>query len=104
MADVDISNIKQALRIDTDADDELLKALYLAASDYIKGAIGDEIEGFYDNNPRFNLAVLMLTDHYYKTRSATSEKTLQEVPFGVTSLILALKGEYYVLQDNRAAE
>ena len=92
---VDLNLLKLSLRIDTSDDDQLLGILMAGASDYIKGAIGDKVPGFYDNNSRFDLALMILTDHYYKTRSATDEIDLKEIPFGVKTLILQLKGDYY---------
>lgn len=81
-----------ALRIDTSDDDLLLTIFMDTASDYVKGAVGNKVPGFYDSNSKFDTAVILLTDHYYKTRSATNETDLKKVPFGVTTLILQMKG------------
>lgn len=92
---VDLDKLKLSLRIDSTDDDQLLELLMAGASDYIKGSIGNKVQGFYDNNSRFDIAVILLTDHYYKTRSATDETELKKVPFGVETLILQMKGDYY---------
>jgi uncharacterized phage protein (predicted DNA packaging) len=93
-----LNDFKTALRIDTDADDGLLEIFMKSASDYMKGAVGDKVRGFYDENSRFDTAVIMLADHYYKYRSAVSDASnkqqVVEIPFGVTTLILQLKGSY----------
>lgn len=98
---VTLDQLKLSLRIDATDDDTLLKLFMDTASDYIKGAVGNSVTGFYDSNSRFDTAVILLTDHYYKTRSATDETELKKVPFGVTTLILQLKGDYlYALQQS----
>ncbi|AAK79854.1 putative phage protein (predicted DNA packaging) [Clostridium acetobutylicum] len=98
---VTLDQLKLSLRIDTSDDDTLLTLFMQTASDYIKGSIGNGVTGFYDSNPRFDTALILLTDHYYKTRSATDETDLKKVPFGVTTLILQLKGDYlYALQQS----
>ncbi|ABQ23663.1 head-tail connector protein [Clostridium kluyveri] len=100
---IGLNELKLALRIDTSDDDPLLNIFMGTASDYVKGAIGDRIPDFYDNNFKFDTAVILLTDHYYKTRSATDETDLKKVPFGVTTLILQMKGDYlYALQQSSA--
>lgn len=97
---LELEDIKLALRIDTDDDDSLLNTFMTAAQDYVKGTVGKEeaVEGFYDENPRFDTVVIMLTDHYYKYRTAVSDASnklqVVEIPFGVKSLILQLKGSY----------
>ncbi len=100
---VGLNELKLALRIDTSDDDLLLTIFMDTASDYVKGAVGNKVPGFYDSNPKFDTAVILLTDHYYKTRSATNETDLKKVPFGVTTLILQMKGDYlYALQQSIA--
>ncbi len=92
---VDLNKLKLSIRIDSDDDDSILEIFMTSASDYITSAIGDKVEKFYDNNSRFDTAVILLTDHYYKTRSATNEADLKKVPYGVDTLILQMKGDYY---------
>ncbi|MED1205843.1 head-tail connector protein [Heyndrickxia acidicola] len=95
-----LNDIKTALRINTSVDDFMLLTFMQAASDYVKGAVGseDNLPGFYDENPRFDTVVIMLTDHYYKYRTAVTDASnkmqVVEIPFGVKSLILQLKGSY----------
>ncbi|AVI29857.1 MULTISPECIES: head-tail connector protein [Bacillus subtilis group] len=92
---ISLSDMKLALRIDTDEDDNLLNLFMSAASDTVKNAVGREVEGFFDNNPIYDVTVMRLVDHYYKNRSATSNgQHVFDIPFGVTPSILQLKGSY----------
>lgn len=104
----DLEEIKIALKIDTDDDDLEVKRACFAAIGYIKGAIGKDKPSFYNQtneiNELLNLAVIMLTDHYYKARSATVESTnlsgtLREYDLGFSSIILQLKSEYLVFKE-----
>jgi uncharacterized phage protein (predicted DNA packaging) len=103
-----LSDIKTALRIDTDADDTMLATFMTAAQDYVKSAVGNDVVGFYDDNSRFDTVVIMLTDHYYKYRTAVSDASnkmqVVEIPFGVSSIILQLKGDYlWTLQQQASS-
>lgn len=96
-----LPDIKNALRIDIDGDDTLLTMFMNGAVQDIKTSIGDENDGmdsFWAENPLFDTAVIMLTDAYYKNRSATTDASnrqqVVEYPLGVTSMILKLKGSY----------
>lgn len=104
----DLEEIKGAIREDFSDDDVGIKRAAIAAIAYIKGAIGTYKQSFYDtendHTELLNLAVLLLTDHYYHARSATIETTnsnggLKEYDLGFTSLILQLKASYKAFEE-----
>lgn len=90
-----IEDIKNALRIDHDMDDQLLISLKWAAEEYIANAV-DLDRGSLETNSlfstRFNLAVLLLVSSWYFSREAFTDNQKNEIPFGVTSLIHQLRG------------
>ncbi|EUJ29611.1 head-tail connector protein [Listeria cornellensis] len=93
----DFEYLKSSLRIDSEDDDLLLKRLVGASQRTLIGQIGPDDNIFYDENEQFDLATIMLTDHFYKTRSATIENVTSIVPpFGVNMIILDLKASYRV--------
>lgn len=105
----DLEEIKIALKIDTDDDDIEVKRAVMAAIAYIKGAIGSDKPSFYlqenETIELINLSIIMLADHYYKSRSATVESmtangTLREYDLGFTSIILQLKGKYALFEES----
>lgn len=107
--DLDLEEIKIALKIDTDDDDIEVKRAVMAATAYIKGAIGSGKPSFYlqknETMELINLSIIMFSDHYYKSRSATIESvtangTLREYDLGFTSIILQLKGKYALFEEN----
>lgn len=101
--DAGLEDLKSNLRIDTDDDDKLLKQLVKAAQKTLIGKIGPVVGDFYKENEQFELATIMLTDHFFKTRSATVENTTSVVPpFGVDMIILDLKAEYRVQQTKES--
>lgn len=94
MIDDMLENIKLSLRIDGDDDDTLIKLCAESSFAYLKNAIGPD-EDFYKNNSQVELAIVMLTDHYYRVRSATQDgKGAIEPSLGIQSLILQLKPSY----------
>ncbi|MDT2428738.1 head-tail connector protein [Enterococcus avium] len=99
----DLEEIKNSLKIDTDDDDQEVKRSVIAATAYVKGAIGTDKPSFYmqdnDTVELINLAILQLADHYYKARSATVSGNLREYDLGFTSLILQLKASYLLFVE-----
>ena len=63
-----LSMVKQSLRIEMTADDQLLKTLIKAARTDVMGQIGEQIDAFYDDNETFNTLVIMETGHLYAHR------------------------------------
>lgn len=105
----DLETIKGFLKLDYNDDDIEIKRAWVAALSYLKGAIGNGKPSFYNGenielDEQLNLAVLMLTDHYYNARSATIESnnangTLRKFDYGLESLLLQLKGKYLVFKE-----
>jgi len=97
MTDETKDNVDQLidnLRIDN-ADSSEIKIYRDAAIDYMVSAIGgSKDDDFYQENKRFDLAVQMLTDFYYKNKSATMSSKQSLTAFGVQTFILQLKPEY----------
>lgn len=89
-----LSMVKQSLRIEMTADDQLLKTLIKAARTDVMGQIGEQIDAFYDDNETFNTLVIMETGHLYAHREAVSNTQYYEVPMAVSYLINSMKDEY----------
>lgn len=98
-----LSEIKNSLRIDHTEDDFIVKLALKSAIDYLKTAIGNDKPSFFNNNAKFDLATLMMTDHFYKNRSATFgskfDGEIIETSRGITSIILQLKADYSVFKE-----
>lgn len=86
---MELSLLKQYLRIDGNHDDELLTFLLVAAQDYIKGALENKD---IQNDPRFDYATALLVAHYYDNREVIGVGGAEEAPLGVLSLIQQLRG------------
>ena len=87
--DDETRNFKQALVIDTDEDNKLIENYLMTAKDYINGAVGDDVEGFQQDQ-RYNFAVQMLAQFWYQNRGID----MQNTPYQVVSMIQQLRGEY----------
>ena len=82
---MELSELKNFLRVDHDLDDDLLAMLQKTAEEFILGSI--EVEMTADK--RF---VTLLVSNWYENRVGTSTQALNEIPFGVTALIHQLRG------------
>ncbi len=108
--EIDLENIKVALKIDTDDDDLEVKRAVRSAIAYVRGAVGKDKPSFYtslddDDMEQLNTAILMMSDHYYKARSATIESSnaygsLREYDLGFTSILLQIKASYLSYKES----
>ncbi len=86
---MELLELKNYLRVDHSMDDSLLSTLKITAETYILGATENPEK--VQTDTRFNLAVALLVGSWYENRSNESSNT-QEIPFGVQSLIVQLRG------------
>lgn len=94
-----LDNLKLSLRIDSTADDTLLKGYLAAAQSYVKSSIGAESDavGFYSSYEvvdLFNTAVLALASTYYTYRASLSAIAALPVDLTVNSIVSQLRGLY----------
>ncbi|KWU38086.1 hypothetical protein AV935_03690 [Levilactobacillus brevis] len=92
-----LDDLKLSLRLDGDADDELLKGYLNTAESYIKQAIGTELDSFYEDASvvdLFNTAVMALASAYYNYRSSLVPTTAISINLPVDSIIGQLRGLY----------
>ena len=89
---VSLNEFKANSRIETNDEDEVLEALLSAAENMISRAIRRErceVEAdFCGIPPELRQAVLMLADHLYVNRGATSPVQHNIVPLGIREMIL----------------
>ena len=81
-----LTAVKAYMRIDGDADDAVIKAMYKAAVSYLKNAGIEEPQG---DSALYNLAVWSLTLHYYDHRDAIGNEA--SFPTGLRPIINQLK-------------
>ena len=81
---MELSELKNFLRVDHDLDDDLLAMLQKTAEKFILVEKTDD--------ERFDYAVTLLVSNWYENRVGTSTQALNEIPFGVTALIHQLRG------------
>lgn len=103
---VSIDQLKLSLRIDSSADDTLLKGYSNAAESYIKNAIGYDYDDFYTEErvaPLFETAVIALASSYYTFRTSLSLVQSYPVDVAVESIIGQLRGEYTLFEEEKNA-
>lgn len=102
---VTLERVKQALRIDTTDDDQLLNAYIAAASaaviSYLKGQAqallgldeGGELPPEAEIPPEIELATIMLVGHFYKEPDGNTEDAFEQgyLPKPVTALLYPLR-------------
>lgn len=92
------------MRIDNDVDNDLITSYQESAINYVVNAVGGSSDDdFYKENKEFNLAVRMLTDQYYRERTASTMNKATEVAYGVQSIILQLKPAYRNWRQEKSA-
>ena len=84
---IELTKIKEFLRLDTDAEDMLLKTYAQAAEDYLKAACG---EGVCLLDARAELVQLMLIADWFENRTMYANGTYSN---NISSMIMQLQLE-----------
>lgn len=93
---VTVDDVKQVLYLDGNADDALIQGYIDAASQFVKGAIGDN-EAFYAQKSvraLYESAVKSLAATYYQYRLSLSDTQTYPIDLTVNSIIGQLRGRY----------
>ncbi len=86
--DLELNEIKEYIRVDTDDDDEVLKSLKLSAEEYLKNS-GISVD--YSNN-LYCTAIKMLIANWYDTRDSIGGKDTISAMFKSIITQLSLSG------------
>ena len=92
-----VPRVREMLYLDDNSDDQLINSYVNAAKSFIHNAIGEDINGFYDDSRVVSLvdiAVMSLAGTYYQNRLALSDVQTYTVDLTVNSIIGQLRGLY----------
>ncbi len=84
---MDLSTVKNYLKIDFDDDDELINMLIATAKEYIINAIGN----FDESKSSHKLLLLSIVANLYEDRSFMSPKSNEKTSYPIKSLITQLQ-------------
>lgn len=104
---VTLDRLKNSLRIDGTADDDMLNGYLTAAQSYIKNAIGTDVDNFYTADgvaELYDVAVMALASSYYNVRSSLVSTTTISVNLPVNSIIGQLRGLYAKYEEGQDGE
>ena len=90
-----VPRVRDMLYLDDDSDDMLLNSYIKAAQSFVHNAIGDDVNGFYDDatvSSLVEVAVMSLAGTYYQNRLAISSTSNYVVDLTVNSIIGQLRG------------
>lgn len=85
---VEISDVKEYLRVDTDSDDEQIASLMSAAKEYLKNA--GITENYAKESKLYNLAVCMLVVNWYDNRCPVGQAN-EKMKFSLNAIMQQLK-------------
>lgn len=97
---MDLTLVKNFLRIDIDDDDEYIKLLIEAAKEYIDAAIGKCDE----SKPRVKLLMLNIIANLYETRQYTIDKNNEKVQYALQSMLMQLQIEELIPKSEEVQE
>lgn len=93
---VQLDDLKNSLRIDSSADDNMLNAYLITADMYIRNAVNSDLPtDFWDRNsvaPLLYTSTLALASGYYLARTPLSQVQLYPVDLSVNSIVGQLRG------------
>lgn len=82
---VTVANAKQHLRVETDAEDNLILGFIDAAKDHFQ-SIGVDVTAD-PLPPAIYHAILLMVGHFYENREAVTDQPAHVLPLGVARLI-----------------
>lgn len=89
---LEISDLKNSLRIDHDFDDEMIAGLLEVAKQYVADAVSSkELPSEITEKMQYKMAVSLLTQHWYQNRD---EANVKRMPDTVMAMIQQLRGFY----------
>lgn len=92
---VALEDLKKQCNVDFEEDDALILKYGTAAERWVENRLNStfddvvEERGFFPED--LEMAILMITAHWYRVREAVSSTAQSRVPFGVESLITPYK-------------
>lgn len=95
---VSLETLKLSLRIDDSVDDVLLTGYLNSASSFIKNAVGGK-DSYYNNNSRFDTAVIALASTYYTYRMTEFTGNIKTMDAPLRALIGQMRGEVAYLEE-----
>lgn len=93
--DLLVPRVRDMLYLDDDSDDQLLDSYIKAAQAFVHNAVGEDVNGFYDDSrvsSLVTLAVMSLAGTYYQNRLALSDVQAYRVDLTMNSIIGQLRG------------
>lgn len=92
LPEISVDTIKDALRIDGNDDDTLIKGYIDTAKEYVANAVidGSASEPLISSS-KYRLAVIILVQFWYSNRATDIKQT----PYQVRSLIQQLRGKFW---------
>jgi uncharacterized phage protein (predicted DNA packaging) len=99
---MELTDIKEYLRVDHDDEDVLLMSLLAAAESYIKQQTGktkvvvNEVEVAISTDELYKLCVKLMVAHWYENRAVQSPTNLTNLDYSVQALVnhITLCGDY----------
>ena len=90
-----VDRVKDVLYLDGNKDDVLLSSYVLAANSFVHNAIGEDVNGFYEDtnvNSLVMMATVSLAATYFQNRLSLSDTQTFPIDLTVNSIIGQLRG------------
>ena len=90
-----VDRVKDVLYLDGNEDDVLLSSYVLAANSFVRNAIGQDVNGFYEDtnvNSLVMMATVSLAATYFQNRLSLSDTQTFPIDLTVNSIIGQLRG------------
>ena len=90
-----VDRVKDVLYLDGNEDDVLLSSYVLAANSFVHNAIGEDVNGFYEDtnvNSLVMMATVSLAATYFQNRLSRSDTQTFPIDLTVNSIIGQLRG------------
>lgn len=90
-----VPRVRDMLYLDDDSDDQLLDSYIKAAQAFVHNAVGEDVNGFYEDagvSSLVTLAVMSLAGTYYQNRLSLVDTPTYKVDLTVNAILGQLRG------------
>lgn len=101
---VTIDDLKAVLYLDGNDEDAMLQSYIDAADQFVIGAVGDDVSGFWDDSKvtvLHDLAVKSLAATYYQYRLSMADTQTYQIDMTVNSILGQLRGRYVYAKEGQ---
>lgn len=104
---MELATVKKHLRVIDDFEDDVIQMYMGWAQQKVKSSVTDEpimYDLFFDQNPHYDRAVILLTAHYFNNRLPLADKPQYNLAFGLNDALSHMRADFLRYEEEMNAD